>query len=44
LEARKRKREHEQDWESTREQRIGSWRDFQKGGEKKKKKKTKPLG
>lgn len=44
LEARKRKREHEQDWESTREQRIGSWRDFQKGGEKKKKKKAKPLG
>ena len=44
LEARKRKREHEQDWESTREQRIGSWRDFQKGGEKKKKKKQKPIG
>jgi len=32
LEARKRKREHEQKWEATREQRIGSWRDFQKGG------------
>ncbi|KAH8602086.1 hypothetical protein B0O99DRAFT_680233 [Bisporella sp. PMI_857] len=44
LEARKRKREHEQDWENTREQRIGSWREFQKGGEKKKKKKQKPLG
>ncbi len=44
LEARKRKRQHEQDWESTREERIGSWRDFQKGGEKKKKKKAKPLG
>jgi len=44
LEKRKRKREHEQDWESTREQRIGSWRDFQKGTEKKKKKKPKPLG
>lgn len=44
LERRKRKRDHEQDWESTREQRIGSWRDFQKGGEKKKKKKPKPLG
>jgi DnaJ family protein C protein 8 len=44
LDARKRKREHEQDWEKTREQRIGSWRDFQKGGEKKKKKKAKPLG
>jgi DnaJ family protein C protein 8 len=44
LEQRKRKREHEQDWESTREQRIGSWRDFQKGTEKKKKKKMKPIG
>ncbi|KAG0652988.1 J domain-containing spf31 [Hyphodiscus hymeniophilus] len=44
VEARKRKREHEQDWESTREQRIDSWRDFQKGGEKKKKKKQKPIG
>lgn len=45
LDARKRKREHEQDWENTREQRIGNWRDFQKGGvDKKKKKKAKPLG
>jgi len=45
LEKRKRKREHEQDWEKTREQRIGSWRDFQKGTtEKKKKKKVKPIG
>jgi DnaJ family protein C protein 8 len=44
LEARKRKREHDQSWESTRDQRIGSWRDFQKGGEKKKKKKAKPIG
>jgi len=45
LEARKRKREHEQDWENTRDQRIGSWRDFQKGAtDKKKKKKVKPLG
>jgi DnaJ family protein C protein 8 len=26
---RKRKREYEQQWEQTREQRIGSWRDFQ---------------
>ncbi|RKF63607.1 J domain-containing protein spf31 [Erysiphe neolycopersici] len=43
-ELRKRKREHEKDWEETREQRIGSWRDFQKGYEKKKKKKEKPLG
>ncbi|OCK82630.1 DnaJ-domain-containing protein, partial [Lepidopterella palustris CBS 459.81] len=51
LEARKRKREHEQAWEQTREQRIGSWRDFQKAakpegdaGGKKKKKKLKAIG
>jgi DnaJ homolog subfamily C member 8 len=48
LAERKRKREHEQSWEATRETRIGSWRDFQKGkagdGEKKKKKKLKVLG
>jgi len=44
LEARKRKRDHEKDWEDTRDKRIGSWRDFQKGNEKKKKKKAKPLG
>jgi len=42
---RKRKREHEQDWEKSREQRIGSWREFSKkgageGGKKKKKMKT----
>jgi DnaJ homolog subfamily C member 8 len=45
---RKRKRDHEQAWEDTRDKRIGSWRDFQKGKksaeEKKKKKKMKPLG
>ncbi|KAF2164761.1 hypothetical protein M409DRAFT_24666 [Zasmidium cellare ATCC 36951] len=44
---RKRKREHEQEWEKTRDQRIGSWRNFQKnqkGGEKGKKKKMKTLG
>ena len=48
---RKRKREAEQKWEETREQRIGSWRDFQKkgpgggaDGDKKKKKKMKVLG
>lgn len=48
---RKRKREHEQRWEETREQRMSSWRDFQKGkgSEKdpataKKKKKLKPIG
>jgi DnaJ family protein C protein 8 len=48
LDERKRKREHEQKWEATREQRIGSWRDFQKGKavetEKKKKKKLKVIG
>ncbi|KEF53000.1 DnaJ like subfamily C member 8 [Exophiala aquamarina CBS 119918] len=45
---RKRKREHEKKWEETREQRIGSWRDFQKGvkkgEEQKKKKKMKVIG
>lgn len=46
---RKRKREHDEAWEKTRDQRIGSWRDFQKkggtaDGEKKKKKKLKPIG
>jgi len=46
LAERKRKREYDQDWEKTREQRIGSWREFQKGktGEGKKKKKMKVLG
>jgi DnaJ family protein C protein 8 len=44
IEARKRKREYEQDWEASRDNRINSWRDFQKGAEKKKKKKSKPLG
>ena len=49
LEERKRKRDHDQAWEQTREQRIGSWRDFQKGvaasvDSKKKKKKMKPIG
>ncbi|KAL1998219.1 hypothetical protein VTN02DRAFT_6627 [Thermoascus thermophilus] len=46
MEARKRKREEEKAWEETRETRIESWRDWQKGirkskeeGEKKKKKK-----
>ncbi|KAL8731211.1 MAG: hypothetical protein Q9181_004388 [Wetmoreana brouardii] len=47
---RKRRREHEVKWEETREGRIGSWRDFQKGkgvgdGEAKtKRKKMKVLG
>ncbi|GIZ41188.1 hypothetical protein CKM354_000450200 [Cercospora kikuchii] len=47
LAERKRKREHEQDWEKTRDQRIGSWREFsqKKNGEKAgKKKKMKTLG
>lgn len=44
VEARKRKRQHENDWETTRDKRIDSWRDFQKGGDKKKKKKVKPIG
>ncbi|KAF8463476.1 hypothetical protein BDZ91DRAFT_731682 [Kalaharituber pfeilii] len=43
-EARKRKRESEQAWEETREQRINSWRTFQKSAVEKKKKKQKPLG
>jgi len=48
LEVRKRKRQHEEDWEKTRDQRIDSWRQFQKGksgdSDKKKKKKLKPIG
>ncbi|KAI1103120.1 DnaJ-domain-containing protein [Jackrogersella minutella] len=47
IDQRKRKRQHEQDWESTRDQRIDSWRQFQKsksGDDKKKKKKLKPIG
>jgi DnaJ family protein C protein 8 len=43
---RKRKREQEEAWEKSRDTRINSWRDFQKGpeGAKKKKKKVKTLG
>ncbi|KAF1840829.1 DNAJ domain-containing protein [Cucurbitaria berberidis CBS 394.84] len=52
LKERKRKREHEDAWEKTRDTRINSWRDFQQGkkpeptgeGAKKKKKKVKALG
>lgn len=48
IEARKRKRDEDKAWEETREQRIGSWRDFQKGKKDKdsgkKKKKMKVLG
>lgn len=36
---RKRKVEEDKQWEETREQRVGSWRNFQSGN---KKKKTKP--
>lgn len=46
---RKRKRDHEDAWEKTRDTRINSWRDFQKGkgpdgDAKKKKKKMKVVG
>ncbi len=55
MEGRKRRREHEAEWEATREGRIGSWRDWKggagKGGSEgskeaagKKKKKLKVLG
>lgn len=47
LAERKRKRDHEKSWEDTREKRIDSWRDFQKGKTKEKegkKKKMKVLG
>lgn len=38
----KRKREHEEQWEGTREQRVTSWRDFMKGGKKVKKGELRP--
>ncbi|XP_031400296.1 dnaJ homolog subfamily C member 8 isoform X1 [Punica granatum] len=38
----KRKREHEEQWEGTREQRVSSWRDFMKSGKKVKKGETRP--
>ncbi|TQS32637.1 hypothetical protein Golomagni_07042, partial [Golovinomyces magnicellulatus] len=48
IEDRKRKRQHQEDWEATRDDRISNWRQFSKGksgdGEKKKKKKLKPIG
>lgn len=48
LEARKRKRDQDKAWEDTRDERIGSWRDWQKGrkttDDKKKKKKMKVIG
>lgn len=46
LEERRNKRKHEEEWEDTREKRIDSWRQFQKGksGGSKKKKKMKPIG
>lgn len=50
LAERKRKRDHDQAWEKSRDTRINSWRDYQQGkkpdveGGKKKKKKLKALG
>lgn len=50
IESRKRRRDHDQAWEQTRENRIGSWRNFQQGKPPatdtggKKKKKLKVLG
>lgn len=47
IEERKRKRDQHQAWEDSRDKRIGSWRDWQKGQKKdgeKKKKKMKVLG
>ncbi|KAI5287854.1 hypothetical protein KEM54_005673 [Ascosphaera aggregata] len=49
IEARKRKRDSEKAWEESRDERIGSWRDFQKATARKKegskkKKKMKVLG
>ncbi|KAA3489723.1 J domain-containing protein spf31 [Gossypium australe] len=38
----KRKREHEEQWEGTREQRVSSWRDFMKSGKKSKKGELRP--
>ncbi|XP_016435449.1 uncharacterized protein LOC107761710 isoform X1 [Nicotiana tabacum] len=38
----KRKREHEEQWEGTREKRVSSWRDFMKGGKKVKKGEIRP--
>ncbi|KAK4286301.1 hypothetical protein QN277_002873 [Acacia crassicarpa] len=38
----KRKREHEEQWEGTREQRVSSWRDFMKAGKKGKKGEIRP--
>ena len=40
----KRKREAEKEWEETREERVGNWRNFRKTGPEKKKKKMKVLG
>lgn len=38
----KRKREHEEKWEETRDQRVSSWRDFMKTGKKGRKGEIKP--
>jgi len=42
--AAKRKRDAEKEWEETREERVGNWRNFAKHGPAKKKKKTTVLG
>ncbi|KAI0734116.1 DnaJ-domain-containing protein [Fomitopsis betulina] len=42
--ARKRKAEEDAQWEATREQRVGSWRSFSQGKQKKKKQKVAILG
>ncbi|KAJ8103481.1 hypothetical protein POJ06DRAFT_191317 [Lipomyces tetrasporus] len=44
VEDRKRKREMDKKWEDTRDERISNWRDFKKGGGKKKKAKANVLG
>lgn len=48
LDERRSKRKHQEEWEDTREKRIDSWRQFQKGhsggAPSKKKKKMKPIG
>ena len=38
----KKKREHEEKWEETRDQRVSSWRDFMKTGKKARKGEIKP--
>jgi len=42
--SRKRKAEEDKAWEESRDQRVGSWRNFASGGKKKKKAKVAVLG